>query len=82
MEFLWNNTLPTPCHHRINTLPVGCAQDTGKHGRIVGVSEEAAWHNVRGQSFVYRSSLPVAPYSCPESLRPPLPAGQCEAGEP
>ena len=36
MEYLWNSFGTTRYQHRINTLPVGCARDTGKQERIVG----------------------------------------------
>src|ERR1035437_4317489 len=64
MECLWNNTLPTPCHHRINTLPVGCAQDTGKHGRIVGYRRKQL-----GMTFEVRASSIALP-----CLLRPIPA--------
>src|ERR1017187_10023920 len=89
MEYVWStygipmeqhaaNTVSTPYQHPAGRL---CPRHW-KAGANCGVSEEAASHNVRGQSFVHRSSLPAAPYSCLDSLRPALPAGQCEAGEP
>lgn len=67
MEYLWNSYGTTRYQHRINTLPVGCAQDTGKQGRIVGYRRKRL-----GITFEVRALSIALPYRLrpiPASIR-------------